>query len=150
MTGGTNTPKAVSSPVPTPARISAALAASNSSTPNGVRPAATLRGGQFGDWDEDKEPGIQARDLLLVLETDGKAPRSLMKGYNVPESRDWIIVVIFDEIHGPAFKHWRGVEWWSILVYDTNFQMRPFACEAGRGGSRLFHGIAIRLIILLA
>jgi len=88
MTGGTNTPKAVSSPVPTPARISAALAASNSSTPNGVRPAAALRGGQFSDWDEDKEPGIQARDLLLVLETDGRAPRSLMKGYNVPESRE--------------------------------------------------------------
>jgi Transcription initiation factor TFIID component TAF4 family len=88
MTGGTNTPKAVSSPVPTPAKISAALAASNSSTPNGVRPATTPRGGQFGDWDEDKEPSIQARDLLLVLETDGRAPRSLMKGYNVPESRD--------------------------------------------------------------
>jgi hypothetical protein len=86
MTGGTNTPKAVSSPVPTPARINSAIASSGSSAPNGVRPAAASRGGQFGDWDEDKEPGIQARDLLLVLETDGKAPRSLMKGYNVPES----------------------------------------------------------------
>lgn len=86
MTGGTNTPKAASSPAPTPARINSATAASTSSTPNGTRPAAAPRGGQFGDWDEDKEPSIQARDVLLVLETDGKAPRSLMKGYNVPES----------------------------------------------------------------
>jgi hypothetical protein len=86
MTGGTNTPKAVSSPVPTPAKINAAIAASSSSAQTGVGPAATSKGGQFGDWDEEKEPGIQARDVLLVLETDGKAPRSLMKGYNVPES----------------------------------------------------------------
>jgi hypothetical protein len=86
MTGGTNTPKAASSPVPTPARINSATAASASSMPNNTRPAAAPRGGQFGDWDEDKESSIQARDVLLVLETDGKAPRSLMKGYNVPES----------------------------------------------------------------
>jgi hypothetical protein len=86
MTGGTNTPKAVSSPVPTPARINSAMAAATSSAPNGTWPAAAPKGGQFGDWDEDKEPSIQARDVLLVLETDGKAPRSLMKGYNVPES----------------------------------------------------------------
>jgi hypothetical protein len=86
MTGGTNTPKAVSSPAPTPARINAALGASTSSTPNGVRTTAASRGVQFGDWDEDKEPGIHARDVLLVLETDGKAPRSLMKGYNALEN----------------------------------------------------------------
>ena len=86
MTGGTNTPKAVSSPAPTPSRINSALGASSSSTLNGVRPAAASRGVQFGDWDEDKDPGIQARDLLLVLETDGRAPRSLMKGYNGPET----------------------------------------------------------------
>ena len=86
MTGGTNTPKAVSSPVPTPARINSAIAAASSAVSNSARPAPASRGGQFGDWDEDKEPGIQARDLLLVLETDGRAPRSLMKGYNVPES----------------------------------------------------------------
>lgn len=86
MTGGTNTPKAASSPVPSPARIHSTTAASTSSAPQSSQPAAAPRGGQFGDWDEDKEPAIQARDVLLVLETDGKAPRSLMKGYNVPES----------------------------------------------------------------
>jgi len=86
MTGGTNTPKSVSSPLPTPARINSAILASSSSAANAVRPAAAPRGVQLGDWDEDKEPGIQARDLLLVLETDGRAPRSLMKGYNVPEN----------------------------------------------------------------
>lgn len=86
MTGGTNTPKTVSSPIPTPARTNSTVATSSSSAPNGARPADTPRRGQFGDWDEDKDPGIQARDVLLVLETDGKAPRSLMKGYNVPDS----------------------------------------------------------------
>ncbi len=89
LTGGSNTPKAVSSPAPTPTKASATAAvASSSSAFDGVRPSAATRGRQFGDWDEDSEPGIQARDVLLVLETDGKAPRSLMKGYNAPEGRE--------------------------------------------------------------
>lgn len=88
MTGGSNASKAASSPAPTPVKSGGAAASSTSSTPNGVRTSAVSRARQFGDWDEDREPGIQARDVLLVLETDGKATRSLMKGYNVPEGRD--------------------------------------------------------------
>lgn len=35
---------------------------------------------QFAAWDEDKDPGVQARDVLLVLETDGQQTRSYMTG----------------------------------------------------------------------
>jgi len=89
MTGGSNTPKSVSSPAPTASKASTSnAAASSSSAPNGVWVNAGSRRSQFGDWDEHTEPGVQTRDVLLVLATDGKAPRSLMKGYNIPEGRD--------------------------------------------------------------
>ncbi|KAK5945101.1 hypothetical protein PMZ80_002305 [Knufia obscura] len=38
---------------------------------------------QFGQFDEETESGIQARDLLLVLESDGRAARSFVKGSSI-------------------------------------------------------------------
>jgi len=38
---------------------------------------------QFGQFDETAESGIQARDLLLVLESDGRAARSFVKGSSI-------------------------------------------------------------------
>lgn len=38
---------------------------------------------QFGQFVEETEPGIQARDLLLVLESDGRAARSFVKASSI-------------------------------------------------------------------
>ena len=84
MNGGTNTPKAPSSHTPTPTTVNpGSLVHLSGSKSNGSPPIAGAKGKQFGDWDEEKDPGIQARDILLVLETDSKATRALLKGYNV-------------------------------------------------------------------
>ena len=40
----------------------------------------TVKQNQFGTWDEDKDPGIQLRDVLPVLESDGMAPRAYIRG----------------------------------------------------------------------
>ena len=91
MTGGANTPSSAPSPGPAPkaATPTAAVAAPSNVTPHGARhtsgTGAEAKG--VGQWDEDRDPGIQARDVLLVLESDGKAPKSLLRGYNVPEDR---------------------------------------------------------------
>lgn len=54
--------------------------ASSVSTPKPVeRPKPVVKEKGFAAWDEDKDPGIQVRDVLLVLETDGKAPRAYTK-----------------------------------------------------------------------
>ena len=87
MSGGTNTPKPTTSPAQTPAKINTAVNG-GVAAPNSVRGSAVARGRQFGQWDEGRDPGIRVRDVLLVLESDGKAPRSLLRAYNVPESRD--------------------------------------------------------------
>jgi hypothetical protein len=56
--------------------------ASSVSTPKPIeRPKAVAKDKGFSAWDEDKDPGIQARDVLLVLETDGRAPRAYTRGY---------------------------------------------------------------------
>ena len=56
---------------------------STASTPKPIeRPKPVVKEKIFGAWDEDKDPGIQARDVLLVLETDGKAPRAYTRGYS--------------------------------------------------------------------
>ena len=69
----------------TPAKPTASAGPSASGTPASSRPAAApLK--TLGQWDEDKDSGIQARDVLLVLETDGKAARSLQRAYSMPET----------------------------------------------------------------
>jgi hypothetical protein len=82
LTGGTTTPK--------PGSLSSTTAKTNaasSSSPalNASRSSALSKHKQFGQFDEASEPSIQARDVLLVLESDGRAPRSLLRGYNAPE-----------------------------------------------------------------
>lgn len=49
-------------------------------TAAGSRQPAVPRGRRFVPWDEEKDPGIQARDVLSILESDGKAARSYVKG----------------------------------------------------------------------
>jgi hypothetical protein len=68
----------------TPAKSISSAGPSAAGTPVSSRPAAApLK--LLGQWDEDKDPGIQTRDVLLVLETDGKATRSLQRAYSMPE-----------------------------------------------------------------
>ena len=43
------------------------------------------RGKPLGEWDENDDGAIQARDVLLVLETDGQAVKALSRAYNTPE-----------------------------------------------------------------
>jgi Transcription initiation factor TFIID component TAF4 family len=43
------------------------------------------RGKRLGEWDENDSGAIEARDVLLVLETDGQAVKALSRGYNTPE-----------------------------------------------------------------
>ncbi len=81
--GGVASPAASSGP--TQNKNNAGVS-STASTPGSVRTGpSTGRGKQFGEWDENDDRAIQARDVLLVLETDGKAIRALSKGYNTPE-----------------------------------------------------------------
>ena len=69
----------------TPVKSVTSAGPSAAGTPAPNRPAtAPLK--MLGQWTEEKDPGIQARDVLLVLETDGKAPRSLQRAYCMPES----------------------------------------------------------------
>ena len=72
---GTSTPKALST-----TRISAV------GTPSSAQTRKEAQEKRFGAWDEDKDPGVQARDVLLVLETDGKAPRAYLRGTNSLET----------------------------------------------------------------
>jgi len=62
----------------TPSRLGLASAAGTPKSVERTKPVVKERG--FGAWDEDKHPGIQARDVLHVLETDNKAPRAYTKG----------------------------------------------------------------------
>lgn len=56
------------------------------STPGGGRiGSSTSRAKQFGEWNENEDRAIQARDVLSALETDGKAVKVVSKGYNTPE-----------------------------------------------------------------
>ena len=74
--GGAQTP---SKPTATSTSTSAAA------TPSNDRAAAVSKEKGIGQWDEDKDPGIQLRDVLLVLENDGKAPKPYARGYSKPE-----------------------------------------------------------------
>jgi len=80
MNSGTSTPQPGASPAPQSGRAASQVA--SSSTPNAAPNQASSSQNSFGDWDESKDGGVQARDVLLVLETDGRAPKSLMRGYN--------------------------------------------------------------------
>jgi hypothetical protein len=60
-------------------------------TPGPERPrAGTTKEKQssFGQWDEEKDTKIQARDVLLVLESDGRASKSYVRGLSLPEKAD--------------------------------------------------------------
>lgn len=63
---------------PSQAARSASSTAGTPKPPERAKPVVKEK--RFGAWDEDKDPGIQARDLLLVLETDGRAPKAYTKG----------------------------------------------------------------------
>jgi hypothetical protein len=63
----------------TPSRFPSSAAGSLTGTPNTDRGRARAAEKRFASWDEEKDPGIQARDILLVLETDGRAPKTYLK-----------------------------------------------------------------------
>lgn len=65
----------------TPGRVSgSSTGIPATGTPTGSRPPAVPRGRRFMQWDEERDPGIQPRDVLSVLESDGKAARSYVRG----------------------------------------------------------------------
>ncbi|KEF57126.1 uncharacterized protein A1O9_07316 [Exophiala aquamarina CBS 119918] len=74
------------SPAATPGRplVSGASSAVGTPAPERARPAVKEK--QFGQWDEGKESKIQARDVFLVLESDGRASRSYLRGLSLPEN----------------------------------------------------------------
>lgn len=74
MTGGTTTPRTpVGSAVPS-------RTASSTNLAKGRDKDATTRAiGQLGEFDEGSEVGITARDIVLVLEGDGRAAQSFVK-----------------------------------------------------------------------
>lgn len=56
-----------------------------------VKPAIVRPVKQFGEWNEEAEQqsrGIRLRDVLLVLEGDGKATKALLRAYNQPDEVD--------------------------------------------------------------
>lgn len=69
---------------PTKPAASATSSAANTPAHDRVRPQTKEK--QFGAWDEDKDPGIQLRDVLPVLESDGMAPRAYIRGCERLES----------------------------------------------------------------
>ncbi|OAG40709.1 hypothetical protein AYO21_05007 [Fonsecaea monophora] len=74
-----NAGKAGASPAATPGRPTASGAPSTAGTPAPDRARTAPREKQFGQWDEDRDAKIQARDVLLVLESDARASRSFYK-----------------------------------------------------------------------
>jgi hypothetical protein len=83
-----NAGKAGASPAATPGRPPLSGATSTAGTPAPERARAAPKDNQFGHWDEDKDAKIQARDVLLVLESDGRASRSYLRGVSLPERSD--------------------------------------------------------------
>jgi Transcription initiation factor TFIID component TAF4 family len=76
---------AAASPGQTPSRNNTSLNSAPSTPGSLLTGLSAARSKQFGEWDENEDRAIQARDVLLVLETDGKAVKALSKGYNIPE-----------------------------------------------------------------
>ncbi|KIX94833.1 uncharacterized protein Z520_09523 [Fonsecaea multimorphosa CBS 102226] len=83
-----NAGKAGGSPAATPGKPPASAAPSTAGTPAPDRARTIPKEKQFGNWDEDKDAKIQARDVLLVLESDGRASRSYVRGLSLPEKTD--------------------------------------------------------------
>ena len=77
-----------SSPAAIPGRLPPSGGTSTTGTPGPERTRAALTDKQFGQWDEEKGAKIQARDVLLVLESDGRASRSFVRGFSLPEKTD--------------------------------------------------------------
>jgi len=77
-----------SSPAVTPGRPPTSGAASTAGTPGPERARAPPTDKEFGQWEEDKDGKIQARDVLLVLESDGRASRSFVRGLSSQEKID--------------------------------------------------------------
>lgn len=74
------------SPAGTPGKPVASGSTSVAGTPGPDRARAVSKEKHFGHWDEDKDAKIQARDVLLVLESDGRHPRSYVRGTSVPRN----------------------------------------------------------------
>lgn len=74
------------SPAATPGRPMASGTPSAVGTPAPERARPGAKDKQFGQWDEDKEGQIQARDVFIVLESDGRASRSYLRGMSLPEN----------------------------------------------------------------
>ncbi|EXJ66330.1 uncharacterized protein A1O5_10482 [Cladophialophora psammophila CBS 110553] len=83
-----NAGKAGASPAVTPGRLPVSASTSAAGTPAPDRTRTIPKEKQFGQWDEDRDAKIQARDVLLVLETDGRATRSYVRGLSLPERSD--------------------------------------------------------------
>ncbi|OAP64368.1 hypothetical protein AYL99_00340 [Fonsecaea erecta] len=81
-----NAGKGGASPAAIPGRPPPSSAPSTAGTPAPDRARTTPKEKQLGQWDEDKDAQIQARDVLLVLESDGRASRSYVRGLSLPEN----------------------------------------------------------------
>jgi hypothetical protein len=65
----------------TPTKPGLGAGSSAASTPKPVeKPKPVTSQKLFSAWDEEKDPGIQARDVLSVLQIDGKASRAYTRG----------------------------------------------------------------------
>lgn len=75
----------------TPSRLNPA-ASSSAGTDKPGRPGekAAVPPKRLGDWREDKEKGsgIQVRDILFMLELDGRGPRHVQKAYSKDVKED--------------------------------------------------------------
>jgi len=74
------------SPATTPGRPVASGASSTVGTPAPERVRPVVKEKQFGQWEESSDSKIQARDVFLVLESDGRASRSYLRGLSLPEN----------------------------------------------------------------
>ena len=82
-----NAGKGGASPAVTPGKPMASGTTSIAGTPGPERSTRTLsREKHFGQWDEDRDAKIQARDVFLVLESDGRASRSYVRGLSLTEN----------------------------------------------------------------
>lgn len=71
--GGSKNPSAA----PTPTRSNSVVAPAREKQPQ------PQKGPRVGQFDESSESGIQARDFLLVLESDGRAARSYIRAASI-------------------------------------------------------------------
>lgn len=77
MAGGGGAASRAPSSTATPTRSTSAAA------PAKDKAVEVQKGPQIGQFDEGTEPGVQARDLLLVLESDGRAAQSFVRASSI-------------------------------------------------------------------